>query len=120
MSTFHARSATEALFPWSLIWISEDTAANSLKIVRLNALHSFPNCELDAKEDLKSLRTGRTVHHLLQMTHRECVWKTKEDLKSLKTGRTVHHQLRMTHRECVWKLKLDRLKSLEVQIEIKL
>ena len=41
MSTFNARSATEALFPWSLIWISEDTAANSSKIVRLNALNSF-------------------------------------------------------------------------------
>ena len=90
MSTFHARSATEALFPWSLIWISEDTAANSLKIVRLKALNSFPNVSA----------CGRPR-------------------KYLKTGRTVHHLLRMTHRECVWKLKLDRLKSLEVQIEIK-
>ena len=41
MSTFHARSAMIELFPWISIWFGENTVSNSLKIVRVNALHSF-------------------------------------------------------------------------------
>ena len=100
MSTFYAKSALKVLelFPWISIWFDVNAFANSSMIIRwirMGSMYFTQLCELDAKEDLKSLRTGGTVHHQLRMTH--LWWKTKEDLKSLKTGRTVHHQLRITH-----------------------
>ena len=38
MSTFNARSAMEALLPWSPIWISEETAVNLSTIIRWKQL----------------------------------------------------------------------------------
>ena len=63
MSTFHARSAMIELLPWSSIWFGENIVTNLSKIIRLNALHSFPNCELEDQEMF--LKTGRTVHHVV-------------------------------------------------------
>ena len=71
MSTLHARSAMEALFLWSPIWFDVNAFANLSTIVRwihLCSVYFTQLSVLDAKEDLKSLRTGRTVHHQLRMT----------------------------------------------------
>ena len=86
MSTFYAKSALEVLelFPWISVWFDVNVFVNSSMIIRWIQMSSVSFQGVS---------------------------------KSLKTGRTVHHQLRISH--CKWKLKLDKLKSLEVQIEIK-
>ena len=124
MSTFNARSATEALFPWSLIWISEDTAANLSKIVRLNALHSFPtSIEWNRRKARNSIDWNLLEQTDCNSVHQDSIeWNSWcEDPTSIDWNRRKarkrsnlleHAQLGRLKR---WKLK--RLKSLEVQIE---
>ena len=73
MSTFYAKSALKVLelFPWISFWLEVNAFANLSMIIRwirMSSMYFTQLSVLDAKEDLKSLRTGRTVHHQLRMT----------------------------------------------------
>ena len=68
MSTFYAKSALKVLelFPWISIWFEVNAFANSSMIIRWIRMSSVYLTHVGRPR--KSLKTGRTVHHLLQMT----------------------------------------------------
>ena len=122
MSSFNARSATEALLPWSPIWFDVNAFANLSMIIRWIRMSSVYLTHVGRPRE--SLKTGRTVHHLLRMTQPmledQGVFKILEDGKNRASsvandpthvGRSVLVRLKRAVTKLV-RLKCLRLKSI--------